>query len=235
MVHLSYCVKCGNTGINIDGDVCECKFNVKTFYDTVSCLDIPEQYRGIRFNKSLVPKDLHESYAEYLQSINDSVVTGKWRNHNVILCSPIGHSKTILAYSCLETLFRNGIPTFPVYDVMEIKRMLLDLDLCRKSIYEVDNPECIMTVPLLFVKIPRLSNWEVFDTISIILDRRVRRGNSTIFLYDGTWSQLIYGDRNNILTGLMGDGSYNTIESKSWSSLDTTPTEHQMVVEDNIG
>ena len=141
---MSYCVLCGNTGINIDGDVCSCRFNAQSFYDTVSCLDVPEQYRGISFNKSLVPKDLHESYANYLQDVYNTILSGKWSQHNVVIASPIGHSKTILAYSCLEILFRNGIPTFPVYDVLEIKRMLLDMDLCRKSIYEVENPELII-------------------------------------------------------------------------------------------
>jgi len=232
---MSYCTKCGNTGIDINGDVCTCKFNAQSFYDTVSCLDIPEQYRGISFNKNLVPKDLHESYASYLESLHNSIITGKWLQHNVVVASPIGHSKTILAYSCLEVLFRNGIPTFPVYDVLELKRILLDMDLCRKQIYEVDNPEDIVKVPILFVKIPRLPNWEIYDTISMILDRRVRRSNSTIFLYDGTWSQLIHNDKNNILTGIVGDGNYSTIEVKSWSLSSTEKDTGEIKLPDNVG
>jgi hypothetical protein len=232
---MSYCIKCGNTGINIDGDVCECRVNVKSFYDTVSCLDIPEQYRGIAFNSILVPKDLHESYAKYLQSVYDSVLTGKWRQHNVVIASPIGHSKTILAYSCIEVMFRAGIPTFPVYDILELKRMLLDMDLCRKSLYNIDEPELIVTAPILFVKIPRMSNWEIYDTIAMLLDRRVRRGNSTIFLYDGSWNQLTYGDKNNILTGLVGDGNYNTIEVKSWFVSSEPTIEKEITLPDNIG
>lgn len=235
MVHMSYCVKCGNTGIDIDGNVCSCRFNAKSFFDTISCLDIPEQYRGIQFSKILVPKDLPEAYADYLQSIYDTVIAGKWNQHNVMLCSPIGHSKTILAYSCIEVLFRNGIPTFPVFDILEIKRILLDMDLCRKPTYEVEHPDYILTVPLLFVKIPRVSNWEVFDTISLVLDRRVRRGNSTIFLFDGSWSQLVYNDRNNILTGLLGDGSYNTVESKSWYVSTQETKSKEVIVPDNLG
>lgn len=216
MVPIKYCTKCGNTGIDIDGNPCPCRFNAKSFYDTVSCLDIPDQYRGIAFNKALVSKDVHESYASYLQEVYDKIITGKWHQHNVVIASPIGHSKTVLAYSCIEVLFRNGIPTFPVFDLLEIKRIMLDMDLCRKQLYEVQNPELILTVPILFVKIPRIMNWEVFDTFAVLLDRRVRRGNSTIFLYDGNWGQLTYSDRNDIITGLVGDGSYNTVESKSW-------------------
>ena len=234
MVFVSYCTKCGNTGIDIDGNVCTCRVNVKSFYDTVSCLDIPEQYRGIAFAKTLVPKDLHESYENYLQSIYDTITTGKWNQHNVVLASPIGHSKTILAYSCIEVLFRNGVPTFPVYDVLELKRILMDMDLCRKPIYEVKNPEMIITVPLLFVKVPRVTSWEVYDTMALILDRRVRRGNSTIFMYDGSWKQLIYNDKQHVLSGLIGDGNYNTLDVKTWS-VPTESDDEGIKLPDNVG
>ncbi len=227
-----YCIKCGNTGVDINGDVCECKARAKSFFDVTGCLDVPEQYQGVVFNEALVPNDLHESYAKFLQGVYDKVLVGKWQNRNVLIASPINHSKTILAYSCLQALFREGVPTFPVYDVMELKRIILDLDLCRKSIYDIANPEECMTVPLLFVKIPRLSNWEVYDMVATLLDRRVRRGNSTIFLYDGNWYSLIRGDRNNILEGLVGDGYYTTLEVKSW---DVAEDVHKMQIPENLG
>lgn len=235
MVHMTYCPDCMGTGVDIDNNVCHCRFNAKSFYDTVSCLDIPEQYRGIAFNKSLLPKDLPESYANYLQEVYDTIFTGKWKQKNVVIASPIGHGKTILAYSCIEVLFRNGIPTFPVYDVLEVKRILTDMDLCRKQLYEVENPEMLITVPILFVKIPRVNTWEVYDVISLILDRRVRRGNSTIFLYDGSWQQLVYNDKNGILTGLVGDGSYNTLESKSWFVQSSSTSEKEIILPENVG
>lgn len=231
---MSYCIKCGNTGIDINGNPCSCRVNVQSFYDTVSCLDVPEQYRGIAFNKSLVPKDLDESYANFLQSIYDKIYTGKWLNHNVVIASPVGHSKTILAYSCLEVLFRNGIETFPVYDILEIKRILMDMDMCRKQLYEIENPELIMTVPILFVKLPRVATWEIYDTLTMLLDRRVRRGNSTLFLYDGSWFELAQNDKRSILTGLIGDGAYGTLEVKSWNAPQQKP-KVELQVPDNIG
>ena len=230
---MSYCVKCGNTGIDIDGNPCDCRFNAGMFYDTVSCLSIPPQYRGIRFNKLLVPKDVHESYANVLQEIFDKVTTCRWENHNIVLASPINHSKTILAYSCIENLFRQGIETFPVYDLLEIKRMILDMDLGRSQFYEVEHPELLYTVPVLFVKIPKVIEWSMFDTFATLLDRRVRRGNSTIFIYDGNWSYLVNNDKSGTLAGLMGDGTYNTIDVKSYG-LTVTPTEGPLL-HDNLG
>lgn len=233
---MSWCPKCSNTGINIvTGEICDCKFNVQSFYDSVSCMDIPEQYRGILFNKALVPKDVHESYATYLQSMYDSIITMKWKFHNVCLCSPIAHSKTILAYSCIEVLFRHGIDTFPVFDILEIKRILLDMDLCRKQLYEVAEPEKLITAPILFVKVPRVITWEVYDTMVLVLDRRTRRGNSTIFMYDGYWEQLVKLDGQGIVTGLMGDGSYNTLDIKSWSLLKGSNELPEIQVDDNLG
>lgn len=233
MPSMQYCPKCLGTGLDIDNNPCECRFNAKSFYDTVSCLTIPPQYRGIHFNKLLVPKDVHESYANVLQDIHDNVVGCKWSNHNVVIASPINHSKTILAYSCIETLFRNGIPTFPIYDLLEIKRIILDMDLGREQFYDVENPEQLYTVPTLFVKIPRVIDWAVFDTFATLLDRRVRRGNSTIFLYDGVWNFLVNSDKSGTLSGLMGDGTYNTIDVKAYSLL-TGPTTGP-VEQENIG
>lgn len=216
MKEKDYCPLCMGTGIDIHGNPCTCQVNVESFYDSVSCLELPEQYQGIAFSKVLVPKDLPESYVEYLQSVHDKVTQGNWHYHNTVICSPIGHSKTILAYSCIERLFRHGIPIFPVFDVLELKRIMTDADLCRKQFYEVDEPERVINVGLLFVKIPRVTSWEVYDAIALLLDRRVRRGNSTIFIYDGSWNQLVYNDKQGILKGLMGDGSYNTLEVKSY-------------------
>ena len=39
----NYCTLCGNSGIDIDGNVCKCSLNVPEFFSSVSCLEIPEQ------------------------------------------------------------------------------------------------------------------------------------------------------------------------------------------------
>lgn len=235
MKQKDYCPYCMGTGIDAHGNPCSCKINVQAFYDSVACLEIPEQYQGISFSKVLVPRDLPESYAEYLQKVHDQIAHGNWHQHNTVICSPIGHSKTILAYSCIEALFRHDIPVFPVYDVLELKRIMTDADMCRKQFYEVEEPERVINVGVLFVKIPRVTSWEVYDSIALLLDRRVRRGNSTIFLYDGSWNDLIYNDRNHILSGLMGDGSYNTLEVKSYFVAEATSGLPEVQVPENRG
>lgn len=217
----NYCPLCGNTGIDINGNPCTCRINIKSFYDRVSCLDIPEQYRGVKFNKLLVPNDIDESYANYLQTVHDDIIKMSWITKNAILCSPINHSKSILAYSCIESLFRQGVPTFPIFDVLELKRILTDLDLGKQPFYDVIEPERALTVPILFVKIPRVVSYDVYDSAALLLDRRVRRNNSTIFIFDGTWNQLIFKDKQGIISGLAGDGTFGSLIVKSYGLKET--------------
>lgn len=228
---MSYCTLCGNTGIDIDGNVCKCKALTETFYDSVSCLEIPDQYRGVMFNQLLVPKDLHKSYASYLQTLHDGITSMTWEK-SVLLVSPIKHSKSVMAYSCLEHMFRMGVDVVPIFDLLEIKRILTDVDMCRKPIYELDEPERLVTNKYLFAKVPRVTPTEVFDVLTLLLDRRVRRNNCTVFMYDGTWSNLERSDKHGILTGLLGDGTYGTLALKSWG---VTKSIDDIDVPDNIG
>lgn len=216
-VHIKYCIKCGNLGKDMDGNPCECRKTITSVYDAVSCLEIPEQYRGITFAKELLPPDVDSSYGEFLQELYSTIMSGVLPKENYLIASPIGHGKTVFAYACIEQLFRRGYEIFPIYDVLELVNIMTNFDMGRKQAYEVENPERLMQVPLLFVKIPRSSRYEVFDAISMVLDRRVRRDGITIFLFDGTYNYLVGLDRNNILEGLAGNGHYSSVKVKSWS------------------
>lgn len=230
----TYCKDCGNTGIDIEGNPCHCRVNIEAIYSGVSCLDVPEQYQGKTFSAMLLPKDISEAYGKFLEDTISKITALRWKNSNLCICSPILHGKTIFCYTCMEVLFRGGIETFPLYDVLELKRMMLDTDLGKKMTYDVEDPQRMFTVPILFVKIPRLTNWEIYDMIAILLDRRTRRGGSTIFVYDGTWDKLTKFDYNNILIGLMGDGTYGSLKVSNWSSA-TVEMLPEMQIDENIG
>ena len=77
-------------------------------------------------------------------------------------------------------------------------------------------------------------SWEIYDVIISVLDRRVRRGVCTIFLYDGSWEQLIKKDTGGILTGIQGDGTYTTLDVKSFYST-ATKTAPEVQLADNLG
>lgn len=217
----SYCSICGNTGINpATGQVCTCKWNSDTFFSTVSCLSIPVQYQGLVFNKILTPNDLGEEYRDYLETLYSDITLLRMQYHNVLLCSPHQHSKTILAYSCIERLFRESLLVFPVCDIMEIRNIINAIDLGKKPAYSYsEDPTNIIEAPYLFVKIPLWPTWECFDTITTLIGRRIRRGHSTIFLYSGNWNQLSYSDKYDAITSLRGNGSYGTLEIKSFTPI----------------
>lgn len=213
----TYCPICGNSGINPKTkSICNCRWDSDTFFSTASCLSIPVQYQGLMFNKALVPADTGEKYSNYLNELYGDITTLRLQYHNILLCSPHQHSKTIMAYSCIERLFRASLPVFPVHDIMELRNIMSAVDMGKEPTYKVDDPENIVEAKYLFVKLPMYPTWECFDTINTLLSRRVRRGNNTIFLYSGTWGQLIYGDKTGLLQQLRGDGSYSTLEIKNF-------------------
>lgn len=216
MEKMKYCPLCGNTGRDVHGNICSCSFNEEQFSGTVTCLDIPEQYQGRQFSKFLVSSAMPESYANYLQLLYADITGLRLKSHNIFLASPTGTSKTTLAYCCIESLFRKNLPTFPLFDILELKRIMLDIDLLRKPFYDVDNPEALYSAPYIFIKIPRVLSFEIYDAMALILERRSRRGLSTIFLHNGTWETAMALDRYGVITNLKGDGLGNSLEDKTW-------------------
>lgn len=71
-------------------------------------------------------------------------------------------------------------------------------------------------VPYLFLTIPTEVTDPIRSGIATVIDRRVRRGNSTIFLYAGTWGMLTYNDRFSTLKNLQGDGSFHSVDVVSF-------------------
>lgn len=217
-----YCSKCGNTGeIFATGESCYCKKGqVSDVFNTTPCLHVPEQYRGLQFDTNLVPADCSSYYPYYLEKLQQEIRTMKLRNQNIFIGAPAKHSKTIFAETLIQELFRKAVDTFPLVDVLELKRYLSDYDRGKKS---TDYPEeyppigLIYTTPYLFLKLPADLGYETFITLKQILDRRLRRnGSVTIVLSDYPWSYIIKADKTGILEGLVGDGSFGTLQNKSF-------------------
>lgn len=209
-----YCAKCGNTGFLLNGKVCDCRKSITDVYTDVSCFDIPEQYRDVMFNESLVlPMNGSGAYAAKLQSIHELVSALDWKSKNLLLCSPARHSKTIMAYSCIRRLFKGGIPVCPIYDLLELKQMFTSFDRGSGSPDEVN---AFIHAPYAFVRIPPTLNADVFNVAALVLDRRTRHGNSTIFLFNGSYEQISKADVFGNFTSYAGDGSYCSFEVSSW-------------------
>lgn len=207
---MAYCSKCGGTGTRIDGSICDCVRSKDTVYADLVGIEIPEQYQGIRFSGELVPADVDISYSHVLEDLHTSITTMQLESKNICICSPPMHSKTVWAYSCIQNLFRQRLPVLPLYDVLEMRRMMYDYDMGRSQ--EADQYD----VKYLFVKIPAEITYQVRTTIATLIDRRVRRGKGTIYIYNGTWNNLTSGD-GGMLSNLLGDGSYSSMRVYTYS------------------
>jgi len=217
-----YCPKCGDTGELFDtGERCTCPLGMGVYGEIVNeCLVIPEQYRGNSFNTELIPEGLGDYFKKYMEELYTGVSNMTLRNVNIFLSTPPKHGKTFLAYSCIEKLYRRGVPVFPLYDVMEIKRMIVENDYGKK-VKELENKgleiSLLYSAQYLFVKIPSDLSFAVFDTIKLLLERRLRSdGGVTIFLSDLGWSYLSAADSKKVFSTLLGDGSFGTIINKTF-------------------
>lgn len=197
---------CGNKGVLPDGTPCKCRLETDAIFSQVRGVDVPEQYVGILFNSALVPSDVGPSYAPVLDGLHREITTLQLHNHNIVICSPPNHSKTVWAYSCIQHLFRQRVPVCPILDMLEIARMF----------NECSDTSDWYEVPYLFAKIPTEVNQTIRSAILTLVDRRVRRGNSTFFLYEGSWGMLTYDDRFGTLKSMQGDGSFHTLDVKSY-------------------
>jgi len=189
-------------------------------YTGTNCLEVPEQYRDVFYDATVTPKDMVAGYATYLQSLIQDIVNTQLKHANIMLCSPAKHSKTIMAYTCIQTLFRRRVPVAPLFDVLEIKRVLRDYSCGRKTQMDIEDPTIFLKVPYLFVRVPMDTTYEVYDAIAEIVDKRTRRGHVTIFLYNGSWETLVYNDKRGTVKDLIGDGSFGTILNKTWRRID---------------
>lgn len=211
------CAKCGGTGILDTGDPCDCVMDVKSFFTGVIHTEVPERYQQMVFSKMMLPKDVHESYGIYLEELHDNIVSRRLRNMNIFIGSPVNHGKTVFAYAMISELASRQLEIFPLFDVLELNSMLCSLDSGKPNVYNVERPERILTCPVLFAYIPNNVNIEVYNAIALILSRRVRRGNMTIFLFEGTWEQFVKMDYRGLMKDRLGDGYGNTILNKTWS------------------
>lgn len=221
MSNSDWCSECGNTGIIFEtGERCVCKRGEGSVFENESvCLCVPEQYRNVRFSSALLPSSLGAHYIRFMDDLHRDVINYKWKNRNLFLSSPPQTGKKILAYSALEALYRKGTKIFPLYDVMEIRRIMQDLDYNKSipELVEMDiEPSSLYTVPYLFVEMPTEVGFAVFDTLNTLLGRRLRRNGDTFVLSELSWKYIAEADKKGSFAKLVGDGSFGTLENKTF-------------------
>ena len=212
------CIKCGDSGfcyeLDEDGQMSKvpCDCGAHQHIELPVCISIPVQYQGIKFSKALLREELSKDYGIFMEELLNEYEKGSKQYHkNYIICAPPNSGKTVWAYTLYSILYGQGRTIPEIMDLMEARNMLLNYYYEDKKALEL-----LSTAPVAIIKLP----WDLpnrfVETMSSIIDRRVRTNSSTIFLYNGDKAELFARDTFGKLQSLIGDGCFNSVCIKSW-------------------
>ena len=207
---MGMCLKCGNTGIMSNGEPCDCGIREPIVLPT--CLNIPVQYQNVRFDRSFLRADLQGTYGNFMEKLLKDCTDNLHSFHkNVLICAPPNSGKTVWVYTLCGLLYARGIVMPDLMDLMQARDILLNY-------YGTDKDAIIKlsTAQIAVIKIPLDLPNKFPETISTIIERRVRSNCSTIFMYGGSYRDLEAQDKFGKLKPILGDGSYNTLSVNSF-------------------
>ena len=207
------CLECEGSGLRVDGSLCDCKA-AKAFTVTLPIsLNVPVQYQGVRFDSDMLPADkCSTEYKMFMSHLLKECTTGLDRFYkNYLICSKPNTGKTVFAYTVYGSLFAKNIQIPDLMDIMEVRSILTKL-------YDQDTEliDLISTAKIMFIKIPLDIPSRLGETMSMIIERRVRHNCSTIFLYSGSREDIEALDTYGKVRSLYGNGSFNSIDVRSW-------------------
>lgn len=203
------CIKCCGTGVMANGNPCDC--GARDNFKLPIILSIPSQYQGVKFDRTFLPNYLQDGYGSWMESLIHNLTTKTGYHKNLLICAPPNSGKTIFAYTVYSILSSQGERIPKLIDLMEARDLLL-------SYYNVDIEEqsLLCTTKVAIIKVPMDLPNKFAETMSTIIERRVRNNGTTVFLYNGTKEDIIAQDRFGKFELLVGDGSYNSVQVTSW-------------------
>lgn len=199
-------MKCASSGITVDGSRCDC--TSLSSADIPIVLDIPKIYQTVEFSKELLPIKMDSSYGFELQRIIEEVKANGSYHCNTLICSPPNTGKTILAYTIFRHMFLKGLKIPPLMDLSEVKSLL------SYTYSQEDNikREIFLNSTLAVIKIPSDVPNKFAEIMHTIIEKRVRRNGTTIFLFGGPLRMLKSRDPYKFLNNIIRDGSYNSLK-----------------------
>lgn len=209
-----FCFDCGGRRRLPNGELCDCaEKSVFEGFNAKVCSFIPEDYGRLVFSSGLLPDSVSPKVASRMSTLAREIATLQL-NSNVFLRSDPKSGKTVLAYSSMVQLFKNGVRCFPLKDILELRRIMIELDSGKSYLYkDLDGYDIdeLYTVKYLFVQITETSR-DVTKAMLQLVGRRSRNGKQTIFLSSLPWNYVVEPDITGALRGLKGDGILGTIE-----------------------
>lgn len=208
------CIKCSGTGTKSDGTVCDCKAGENRVNKMRSKFypNIPQQYQNVDFDKVFLPDSISKDYGAYMESLlKDIALNSNLFQKNILICNKPNTGKTIWAYSLISRLWDNGIDTPPVMDLLETRDILWGRSQEEGSIDKILRSRCLV------VKIPADLQYWMIDNIVNLIDRRVANNGFTIFIFNGSWQNILDVDKKGLLSNIKGSGQWHTIKVEDFT------------------
>lgn len=209
------CLKCGGTGTLINGDICDCGASMKM--DIPVILEVPTVYQVAEYSAVLVPMLLSREYGVLLEDILEVIKKKGRYDYNLLICSPPNTGKTVFAYTAYKSQYLKGLPMSNIMDLYEIKDIMVSNSYDDKDISEKNK---LFTCPLLIVKVPLDLPNKFAETMSTLIERRMRKNGCTIFLYGGSIYDLYNQDKFGVLKSVVKDGSYNSLKVINYQNIE---------------
>lgn len=203
------CIQCGGTGTLVNGEPCPtCAKNIARIVP--KAYGIPVQYQGVKFDKSFLPEKEQKEYGCFMEGLMQTILNDiPFYQKNMIICSRPNSGKTVWSYDLYANVVAMGFEMPPVKDIVEIKNIL-------NGYTDKQEAQLFSTARCAVIRIPRDVQFWMLDTISYIVERRVRSDGFTIFMFAGTEEELKYADKNDKLKYIRGTGAYNTVQIVSF-------------------
>lgn len=201
------CLKCGGTLKMANGKPCpDCASEIKV---APIVQGIPMQYQGTQFDRKFLPEKEQGKYGTFMEELLTTIVNDiAFYQKNMLICSRPNSGKTLWAFNIITVLNSKGFNIPVLKDIAEVRGIL--------NSYNIDEVNTWSTARVVFVKLPRdMAPW-MFDTISYLVERRVRSDGFTVFLYSGKYEELKQCDKYDRLKDIIGNGAYNTIKVESF-------------------
>ena len=208
---------CGTcAGLGFLDRVCpECGFDGKsvplTKQDVTSLVlelekcNVPRNYFGKNWSSDIFwvshnnsrGNRLVESYVSQLEKVHEIFSSGQLPNRSVLFLAPSGHSKLTWAYSCMQHALKAGFKVAPMLDTLEIKRLfILSSEMPSRVMTGIDYETYISADVCFFTVIKSEQRRNSFSVIQDLLDKRNRRGLTTVGLSRYSISEISSWDRS---------------------------------------
>lgn len=203
------CIMCGGTGVLVDGSPCP-KCATEMLRTVPEVYGVPVQYQGVRFDKNFLPEKQQKTYGVFMEELLDTIINDlAFYQKNLLICSRPNSGKTVWSYNLYAKVIEKGYDMPPLKDIVEVRDIL-------NSYSNKELAQMYSTARCAIIRIPRDVQFWMIDTISYVVERRVRSDGFTIFMFAGTEQDLKNADKYDKLKYLRGTGAYNTICVKSF-------------------